>query len=176
MLPPIPSTSPGRSANEIAVGARPGSDRPDAGQAVQTCSPGHADLQLATASLLLGHTDQRPGTLSSPRGMHQKSMSNPRVGDRVLIGRDEIKHPSRGTWPQFRCRVRCRVGTVVEVNLGEYGISFGKVTIRRSRPSTSDWKSNDVAWFQPHEVRLLGQRAAAQPPDARRGTNTGHPV
>jgi hypothetical protein len=96
--------------------------------------------------------------------MELKSMSNPRVGDRVRIERDETQYPSKGTWPQYRGRV----GTVVEVNAGEYGVSFGKVTPRKSRPSTSDWKSNDVAWFQAYEVRLLAQKGVARPPEAPR--------
>jgi ribosomal protein L21E len=44
------------------------------------------------------------------------------LGDRVRIERDEIRYPSKGTWPQFRGRT----GTVVEVNADEYGVVFAK--------------------------------------------------
>ena len=48
------------------------------------------------------------------------------IGDRVVIERDETRYRSKGTWPQFRGRT----GTVVQINLGEYGVAFGKVTPR----------------------------------------------
>jgi hypothetical protein len=75
------------------------------------------------------------------------------IGDRVKIERDETRYPSKGTWPRFRGKA----GTVVEVNLGEYGVCFGKVTPRKSRPGSSDWDSADVAWFQPHELKVLAR-------------------
>lgn len=63
-----------------------------------------------------------------------------RVGTRVLIARDETRHPSKGSWPQFRGKT----GTVIEINRAgggatEYGIGFGK-TVR-----------TDV-WFLAHEL------------------------
>jgi hypothetical protein len=67
------------------------------------------------------------------------------VGDRIRIHRDETRHPSRGTWPQFRGRT----GTVVEINLGEYGVVFGKAT---PRPSGKGYYQTVDAWFQPNEV------------------------
>jgi hypothetical protein len=75
------------------------------------------------------------------------------IGDRVKIERDETHYPSKGTWVQFRGKT----GTVVEVNLGEYGVCFGKVTPRKSRPGSSDWDSADVAWFQPYELKVLAR-------------------
>ena len=75
------------------------------------------------------------------------------IGDRVKIERDEIRYPSKGTWPRFGGKT----GTIVEVNLGEYGVCFGKVTPRRSRPGSFDWDSADVAWFQPYELKVLAR-------------------
>ena len=83
----------------------------------------------------------------------------PRVGDRVRIERDETKHPSQGTWPQFRGRT----GTVVEVNrdrerphLTEYGVCFSKVTkASGNRHGEFRWDSADVAWFKLYEVAAL---------------------
>jgi ribosomal protein L21E len=43
------------------------------------------------------------------------------IGDRVRIERDETRYPSKGTWPRFRGKT----GTVVEINLGEYGVAIG---------------------------------------------------
>jgi hypothetical protein len=82
------------------------------------------------------------------------------IGTRVRIERDEQLYPNKGTWGRFRGKT----GTVVEINLGEYGVCFGKVTPRKSRPGSFDWKSADVAWFQPHEVTGLAgalQRGSA---------------
>jgi len=84
-------------------------------------------------------------------------MNDLAVGTQVRIERDETRYPSKGTWPSFRGKT----GTIVEINLGEYGVAFGKVTPRKSRPSSFDWKSDDVAWFQPHEVTRV---ARAQQP------------
>ena len=46
------------------------------------------------------------------------------ICDRVVIERDVTRYRSKGTWPQFRGWT----GTVVQTNLGEYGVVFGKVT------------------------------------------------
>ena len=75
------------------------------------------------------------------------------IGDRVKIERDETRFPSKGTWPRFRGKT----GTIVEVNLGEYGVCFGRVTPRKSRPGSFDWDSADVAWFQPYELKVLAR-------------------
>jgi hypothetical protein len=48
------------------------------------------------------------------------------MSTRVRIERDETRYRSKGNWPQFRGRT----GTVVQANLGEYGVVFGKVTPR----------------------------------------------
>jgi hypothetical protein len=67
------------------------------------------------------------------------------VGDRVKIGRDETTHPSKGSWPQFRGKD----GTIVETNLGEYGVSFGKVTTAApNHKRRFNWESSDVSWFR----------------------------
>jgi hypothetical protein len=78
-----------------------------------------------------------------------------RVGDRVRIERDEICYPSKGTWTQFRGRT----GTVVEVNLGEYGVVFGEVRKPRSNGSIA---MADAVWFQPHEIRALASESAVE--------------
>jgi hypothetical protein len=64
-------------------------------------------------------------------------------GTKVRIGRDETKHPSRGSWPRFRDKT----GTIVEVNRAgrgatEYGIGFGKS------------KRSD-AWFKGYELAVI---------------------
>ena len=73
---------------------------------------------------------------------------HPTVGDRVRIERDETRYPSKGTWPQFRGRI----GTVVEINLGEYGVVFGKVRKPRSNGSIA---MAEAVWFQPYELRVI---------------------
>jgi hypothetical protein len=88
------------------------------------------------------------------------------VGTRIRVERDESKYPSRGTWGQFRGKL----GTVVEVNLGEYGVSFGKVTPRKSRPGSFDWNSADVAWFQPYELSAVSRRGSVAPLSGDRST------
>jgi len=80
-------------------------------------------------------------------------VSNPKVGDRVVIERDENLYPSKGTWPRFRGKT----GTIVEVNLGEYGVVFTKVRKPRSNGSIA---MADAVWFQPHEVRVLAPALA----------------
>jgi hypothetical protein len=75
-----------------------------------------------------------------------------RTGDRVVIERDERKYPSRGTWPQFRGRT----GTVVQTNLGEYGVVFGKVAPRTDGRGAFRFEGT-VTWFQPHELRPCGK-------------------
>jgi hypothetical protein len=70
------------------------------------------------------------------------------VGDAVRIERDETRHPLKGTWPRFRGRA----GTVVEFNLGEYGVAFGKVTPRRDGRGAFS-HGGGVTWLGPHEIR-----------------------
>ena len=97
--------------------------------------------------------------------------------------------PSKGTWPQFRGRT----GTVVEINLGEYGVVFGKASPRedgpvsigrpvRSRGSAiTTWRrvASEPALEScgglprcphprqaPHHSQILLQAAAAAPSDA----------
>ena len=79
------------------------------------------------------------------------------VGSRVRIERDETRYPSKGTWPQFRGKT----GTVVEINLGEYGVVFGKA--RSPRPNGSIAMAEAV-WFQPHEIRALAPERALSGP------------
>ena len=87
------------------------------------------------------------------------------VGDRVRIERDESKYPPRGTWGQFRGKT----GTIVEINLGEYGVVFGKV--REPRPNGSIAMA-DAVWFQPHEVRALAPVVGAQRAQTRSLTDS----
>jgi hypothetical protein len=87
---------------------------------------------------------------------------NPRPGDRVRIERDETRYPSKGTWPQFRGRV----GTIVEINLDEYGVVFGKVTPRtdgRGKFSHGDI----VTWFKRHEIAREAATVAAEGANSR---------
>jgi len=71
------------------------------------------------------------------------------VGDRVRIERDETRYPSRGTWPQFRGRT----ATVVEINLGEYGVIFGSTRERPDRSSVSAADGRAVTtWFLAREL------------------------
>ncbi len=86
-----------------------------------------------------------------------KSVSNPKVGDRVRVERDETIYPSKGTWPKFRGKT----GTIVEVNLGEYGVVFTKVRKPRSNGSIA---MAEAVWFQPHEVRVLAPALAPTAP------------
>jgi hypothetical protein len=88
------------------------------------------------------------------------------VGDRVRIERDETRYPPKGTWPQFRDKT----GTIVEINLGEYGVSFGKVWPRPDRPGVYRWSDASLTWFQPHELRVMAgapQQVLAEPIGAR---------
>jgi hypothetical protein len=79
-----------------------------------------------------------------------------RVGDGVRIERDEIRYPSRGTWPQFNERT----GTVVEINtdrlhphLTEF-VSFGKVSPRSDGRARFSYDGASVAWFKAYELVL----------------------
>jgi|GEM_PF-2934389 len=93
------------------------------------------------------------------------------VGDRVRIERDERRHPSKGTWPQFRGRR----GTVVEINvdhrrphLTEYGIVFGPVTPRTDGRARFRWSGTEpITWFRPYEVRPVMRGGAAELPANR---------
>jgi hypothetical protein len=89
-----------------------------------------------------------------------------KVGDRVRIERDETRHPSKGTWPQFRGRT----GTVVEVNtdrgrphLTEYGVVFIKATPRTDGRGGFN-HSDVVTWFKAYEM----QRVASERPAGAR--------
>jgi hypothetical protein len=85
------------------------------------------------------------------------------VGDRVRIERDETRYPSKGTWPRFRGKT----GTVVEMNLGEYGVVFGKVYPRTDgRGKFHRNTRTPIAWFQPHEVTPVGAGTVPQPSTA----------
>jgi hypothetical protein len=83
-------------------------------------------------------------------------MSEPTVGDRVRIERDEMRYPSKGTWPQFRGRT----GTIVEINLGEYGVVFGGVRPRTDGRGRSRW-SGPVTWFRDYELRTTGKASGS---------------
>lgn len=87
----------------------------------------------------------------------------PRVGDRVRIERDEIRHPPKGGWPRFAGRR----GTVVEINvdrrhpqLTEFGVVFGKVSCRFD----GSLKGGDVTWFKRYGIRVLAAVRHAEPP------------
>jgi hypothetical protein len=73
------------------------------------------------------------------------------VGAHVRIERDETRYPPKGTWTQFRGKT----GTVVEINLGEYGVIFTSVTPRSDGRGKFNY-SGTITWFQPHEIRLRG--------------------
>jgi hypothetical protein len=87
------------------------------------------------------------------------------VGDRVRVERDETRHPSKGTWPQFRGRI----GTVVEVNadlkrpeLTECGVIFGAT---RRRPDGSLHGDDVVTWFKVYEITALAPVGDADRPE-----------
>lgn len=87
-------------------------------------------------------------------------MIAPQVGDRVRVERDEVRYPSRGTWPQFQGKT----GTVVEVNrdrkspsLTEYGVVFGKVSARGDGRGRFNHGSA-VTWFKTYEVAAVSTR------------------
>jgi hypothetical protein len=94
-------------------------------------------------------------------------MNDLTVGSRVRIERDETRYPSKGTWPHFRGKT----GTIVEINLGEYGVAFGKVWPRPDRPGVLRWSDSVVTWFQPHELKVLAR--APQPALAASAAVTG---
>ena len=83
------------------------------------------------------------------------------VGTRVRIEREETRHPSRGTWPQFRGRT----GTVVQVNgdrklphLTEYAVTFGKP--RKPNQHGTIPVGSDSYWFRSHELVNVGPQHA----------------
>jgi hypothetical protein len=94
------------------------------------------------------------------------------VGDRVRIERDEVRYPSQGTWPQFRGKT----GTIVEINLGEYGVCFGKVTPASAKSKRKLWyDTKAVAWFQPYEVQPVEQGRTRKPPQPGPGVAAASP-
>jgi hypothetical protein len=74
------------------------------------------------------------------------------IGDRVKIERDETRYPSKGSWG----RLRGKTGTVVEINLGEYGVIFGKVTRRTDGRGSFNYQG-PVTWFRSYELRPCGR-------------------
>jgi hypothetical protein len=95
------------------------------------------------------------------------------VGDRVRIERDEVRYPSKGSWPRFRGKT----GTVVEVNsagLGatEYGVALGK-TLPASGKAGGNMTAHNLTWFKAHEMRLLRPQRHAKPLSAR---TPSHPL
>ena len=86
------------------------------------------------------------------------------VGDRVRVWRDELAHPSKGTWPDFRGRT----GTIVEINvdhrrprLTEYGVIFSATRKRPNRPVCAASGQAIVTWFKVHEIRVICSGGAA---------------
>jgi hypothetical protein len=79
------------------------------------------------------------------------------VGARVRIERDETRYPSRGTWPEFRGRV----GVVVEINAGEYGVIFGATRRRANRPVCAASGEAVTTWFRAYEIRAICRGGAA---------------
>lgn len=90
----------------------------------------------------------------------RQSMFNVNIGDRVKIGRDEKKYPSKGTWPRFRDKT----GTVVEFNMGEIGVVFGKVKPRTDGRGKFIRSGHEpITWFLPREVTPLPAGKPSQP-------------
>lgn len=93
------------------------------------------------------------------------------IADLIRIERDETRHPSRGTWPQFRGRT----GTVVEINADrarphrtEYGVVFGKVGPRTDGRGKFVRSGNEpITWFKAHE--LVSWAASEGNTDGRKG-------
>lgn len=91
------------------------------------------------------------------------------VGDEVRIERDETRFPAKGTWSLYRGRV----GTLVEVNEGEYAVVFGKV---QRRPDGS-LDGAGKAWFAAHEVVAAdAPRTVAAAPGATPRGPEHHPT
>lgn len=93
-----------------------------------------------------------------------------KIGDRVVIARDEQTYPSKGTWPRFRGKV----GTVVEINHDrrrpdrtEYAVCWGRVRPSAHRFGGYDWDAYAVAWFKSQEMRPMCPQIDA---DARTDT------
>jgi hypothetical protein len=82
-------------------------------------------------------------------------MNDLTVGTPVRIERDETRYPPKGTWPRFRHKT----GTIVEINLGEYGVAIGK-TLPASGKRGGSMKGGAVTWFQPYEVRVISRTPA----------------
>lgn len=80
-----------------------------------------------------------------------------KVGDRVRVQRDEVNHPPRGSWKQWKGKV----GSIVEVNrsgknrVPEFGVSFRPL---RQRPDTSLHGDDAPVWFLGHELVPAGSR------------------
>jgi hypothetical protein len=92
-------------------------------------------------------------------------VTGPQVGDRVRVERDEVRYPSRGSWPQFRGRA----GTVVEVTvdrerpyLTEYGVVFGK-----ARTDRGGGQSQPATCFKVYELVLIHALAAEKTAEPR---------
>jgi hypothetical protein len=96
---------------------------------------------------------------------HGHSPRTPRVGDRVRIQRDENLYPAKGTWSQFRRKT----GTVVEINLGEYGVVFAKVSPRTDGRGAFN-HGGVVTWFQVQEVVVLARHEPTQIPREAHGS------
>jgi hypothetical protein len=81
------------------------------------------------------------------------------IGQRVRVERDETLHPPRGTWPKYRGRT----GTVVAINMRarEIGVLLGAVRagMLMRRPDGrgyTGYAGDEVTWFEPHELRGIG--------------------
>ena len=88
------------------------------------------------------------------------------VGDHVRIERDEVKYPSKGTWPRHRgltgyvCVINTGGGPKVD---GEWTDEFG-VVLTTTRPAWRKeegrehelaYDSDAIKWFRDYEMRKL---------------------
>jgi hypothetical protein len=98
-----------------------------------------------------------------------------KIGDKVVIERDETRYPSKGTWPIFRGKT----GTVVQINkdrkrphLTEYAVTFGKV--RKPNEHGTIPVGPDTYWFKAHEMRNIGPgRPVGRPKSTSEGNALG---
>lgn len=88
-----------------------------------------------------------------------------RVGDHVLIQRDEVLYPAKGTWPQFKGRT----GVIASVNRGRTmsvvgrppGMSKREPAFLREVKIATEYgvsftKGHHIdAWFQTYELKKL---------------------
>lgn len=144
-LPPRPAGSPAPLHRSLTHDDRRPPSRPP------TTSPRPACRRCWTRPEMSSPVQPpQPTPAARPTAPPAPAPTFPALGTKVRIERDERRYPSKGTWPQFRGKT----GTVVEINLGEIGVTFGKAYPRPDRPRVYR-SAGPVTWFQPYEITPL---------------------